>query len=87
MATKYDFKTLTMRELAGIERLSGMGLSSFGSETTPKAGLLAAVAYTFKKRDNESFTFEAAQDLTLEEISEITSALGDLEISDGTEAA
>lgn len=86
-ATQYDFNSLTMREIAQIERLSGQGLSALGDDSAPKALALAAIAYTFRLRENSAYTWNQAQDLTLKEIGAITSALEGLTITDGTEEA
>lgn len=85
MSAKYDFTTLKMREIAEIERRSGQGLATFADNDAHKALLLTAIAYVFKHRDDEAFTWDQAQDLTLAEITEINGALSDLTISDGTE--
>ncbi|MDQ0645666.1 hypothetical protein [Microbacterium murale] len=82
-ANKYDFQTLTMREIAKIEELSKQGLTALSDDDRPKALALAAIAFVFRLRDDRTYTWNQAQDLTLKEIGEITSALGDLNISDG----
>ncbi|MGF6821184.1 hypothetical protein M2317_000070 [Microbacterium sp. ZKA21] len=84
-APKYDFNSLTMREVSQIERLSGQGFAALGDDDRPKGLVLAAIAYTFRLREDGTYTWNQAQDLTLKEISEITAALGDLNVSDGTD--
>ncbi|MFJ2544395.1 hypothetical protein [Microbacterium sp. NPDC087589] len=84
-APAYDFNSLTMREISQIEKLSGQGLSSLSDDDRPKGLVLAAIAFTFRLRENPAYTWNEAQDLTLKEISEITAALGDLNVSEGPE--
>lgn len=83
--TAYDFNSLTMREVAQIERLSGQGLASLGDDDRPKGLVLAAIAFTFRLRENSAYTWNQAQDLTLKDISEITAALGELSVTDGAD--
>lgn len=84
-APKYDFNSLTMREMGQIERLSGQSLTTLDDADRPKALMLAAIAYTFRLREDGTYTWNQAQDLTLKEISEITAALGDLNVTDGAD--
>lgn len=84
-APKYDFNSLTMREIDELERLSGQGLSALNDDDKPKGKVLAAIAYTFRLREDKTYTWNQAQDLTLKEITAITAALGDLSVTDSAE--
>lgn len=47
-----DIDKLTLGEIAKIEDLSGQSFMSLGEDGTPKGLLLAALAYTAKRRQN-----------------------------------
>lgn len=62
---------LTVGDLAIVEELSGQGIAVLGDETAPKAKLMAALVYVFKRKQDKDFTFQDALNLTLEEAQEI----------------
>lgn len=47
-----DIDKLTLGEIAKIEDLSGQSVTSLGEDGAPKGLLLAALAYTAKRRQN-----------------------------------
>lgn len=63
--------SLTMGEIASVESLSGQPISAMGDENAPKGKLMAALAYVTKKREDASYTFEQAMNLTMEQVTEI----------------
>lgn len=71
---RFDFKTLTLGEVAQIEKLSGLSIAAIEDDEAPKGNALAAVAMIIKRRElraaNEpagAFTWAHALDLTLDE--------------------
>lgn len=70
---KFDqiYKSLKMSELGLVESKSGMGIGSMSDMNLPKAALLTAMAWIVRKRENPTFTYEQAEDLTQSEVNEI----------------
>lgn len=62
---------LTLGEVAKIEELSGQSITSIGEDDAPKGKTLAAMAFVAKRREDASFTWNAAQNLTFDEANEI----------------
>ena len=57
---KFNFEQLTLGEVAAIEDLSGVAISSL-DETTPQGKFLAALTMVAKRRSGEpTFTFNQA---------------------------
>jgi hypothetical protein len=57
-----DINTLTLGEIAVLEKLSGLSIDQMGEDDTPKGDLLAAMVVLVKKRSGEpTFTFKQAQ--------------------------
>ena len=70
----FDFNTLTGKEVALIEELSGLSLDSLGSEGAPKAKLLGSIILVAKRRaGDKTVTFNKVMDMT---ISDMTAFLG-----------
>lgn len=59
--------SLTMREIAEVERLSGLSMNQI-DESQPVALYLTAVHTVLYQRKDPKFTFEQALDLTLPEL-------------------
>lgn len=66
-----DINKLTLGEVAKIEELSGMPISAIGDEDRPKGLAMAALAFIAKRREDPSFSWNAAQNLGLEEANAI----------------
>ncbi|MGC5584153.1 hypothetical protein [Ornithinimicrobium sp. W1665] len=80
-----DVNKLTLGEVAKIEELSGQPITSFGDDDRPKGLALAAFAFIAKRREDPTFTWNKAQELTFEEANTIlqpTPAAEDEEGSD-----
>lgn len=69
-----DIKNLTIGEIAKVEELSGLPIGALGEEDKPKGKMMAALAYVIKKREDPKFTLEAANQLTMDEISAMLTA-------------
>jgi hypothetical protein len=63
-----DIQNLTLGEIATVERLSGRAFADISDESLPKGELLSALAFVIKKRADQSFTYEQAQQLTMSDI-------------------
>lgn len=69
-----DISTLTLAEIAHLEKMSGLSVDQMGEDETPKGDLLAAMVVIVKKRNGEpTFTFKQAQQLGMAEVKEIFS--------------
>lgn len=73
---KLDFNALTIGEIAKVEELSGTPITAImqladGTGTLPIGKPLAALMFVLKKREDHTFTFEKALDLTFAEIQEM----------------
>lgn len=66
-----DVSTLTLGELATVERLGGQSLAKLGSGEAPMGLTLAALAYVHRKRTDATFTFDDAQALTIDQANDI----------------
>lgn len=62
-----DVTRLTLGEVAKIEELSGQPISAIGDDDKPKGLALAALAFIAKRRENPSFSWNEAQQLTFDE--------------------
>lgn len=63
-----NINNLTIGETAKIEELAGQSISALADENAPKAKLLAALAFVFKRREDPAFTWNQAMDLGFDEI-------------------
>lgn len=66
-----DLSKLTLGEVAKIEELSGQSIGAIGDETAPKGLALAALAFIAKRREDPTYKWNAAQELTLDDANEI----------------
>lgn len=66
-ATEMSQQSLTMREVAEVERLSGLSMNQV-DESAPVGLYLAAVGTVLRKRVDPDFTFDQALDLTMPEL-------------------
>lgn len=65
----FDLQKLTLGEVAKIEELSGQSITSIGEDNTPKGLMLAALAMVVKRREDPSFSWNKAQELTFADAS------------------
>jgi hypothetical protein len=63
-----DIKNLTMGEISKVEELSGLPIGALAEDDKPKGKLMAALAFVIKRREDPKFTLEAANNMTMEEI-------------------
>lgn len=64
--------SLTLGEIATIEKLGGYSLASLQDESAPKGNMLAALAMVFARRNGQpGFTWNQATALTVDEAYEI----------------
>ena len=54
-----------------IETKAGMGIGAFGNDDAPKAKLLSAIAWVIKRRDDPSYKYDQAKELTMAEATAI----------------
>lgn len=67
-----DINTLTLGEIAALEKMSGLSVDQMGDDASPKGDLLAAMAVIVKKRAGDTdFTFKKAQQLSMAEVQKI----------------
>lgn len=66
-----DVNSLTLGEVAKVEDLAGMSISAISDAEKPKGRALAALAFVFQRRADPTFTWNQAQDLTLEQANTI----------------
>lgn len=66
-------KQLTLGEIATVETMSGLAVSSIMEDSTPKGKALAAIAFVVKKRENPDYKFEDALELTMDEANDLVS--------------
>lgn len=78
-----NLDSLTMRDVATIESLSGLSISELDNEETPKGKLFAAMVFVIKKKDDKKFTFDDALDMPM---SELTTLLGGADDTDSKSA-
>lgn len=80
-----DINRLTLGEVAKIEELSQMPISTIGNDDAPKGLVLAAMAFVAKRRVDPKFTWNDAQGLTFDEAQAIISPPEEAEAVDPTE--
>lgn len=83
---KFDASSLTLGEVAEIENLSGYAIGMMNDPATPAAGMLTAVAYVIKKRENPKYTYAMATTLTMAEVEALMPDDDDTEDPAGAEA-
>lgn len=66
-----DITNLTLGEIATVEELAGVGLAALADEKAPKAKLMAALAYVKTKRENPKYTLREAENLTMDQVSQL----------------
>ena len=66
-----DINKLTLGEMATVEKFSGQSIGALGDEDAPKSALFAALCYVIKKRENPEFTMDDANNLTMDEVTEL----------------
>lgn len=62
-----DINKLTLGEVAKVEELSGLSISSIGDDDKPKGLALAALAFVAKRREDPKFSWNDALLLTFDE--------------------
>ena len=62
-----DVDSLTLGEVAKVESLSGLSISQIAEDDQPKGLALAALVFVFKRREDPSYTWNKAQDVTVTE--------------------
>jgi hypothetical protein len=67
----FDINSLTVGEMAEVERISGVSLTAMGDATAPKAGLFMALAYVARRREDREFTLDDAKAMTISDIGDI----------------
>ena len=70
---KYSIDDLTIGEIGIIESLGGASIDQFSQPETPKANMMAAMAYVIHRRENPEYTFNEALSLPLREIEDLIS--------------
>lgn len=70
----FDINKLTCGEVAKIEDLSGQAITNIGDDGAPKGLMLAALAMIAKRREDPSFSWNKAQELTFAEASALIGA-------------
>ncbi|QKS15597.1 hypothetical protein HUN59_04630 [Curtobacterium sp. Csp2] len=72
---RLDLDTLTLGEVAFIERYADVPLSSFGDDDVPKGRMMIAIVTVTKRRDgNPQYSPAEAEKLTLAEANKIVGA-------------
>jgi hypothetical protein len=64
-------QSLTISDIAEIERLSGQPLGDLTDPKAMKGTLMQAIVFVTKRREDSNFTFEMAGNLTMEEMNEV----------------
>ena len=64
-------KALTIGEIAKVEELSGLSAVHFEDDESPRANLLAAMAYVIKRREEPKLKFTDVLDMEMEEVNTI----------------
>lgn len=68
-------QSLTLGEIAAVESLSGQSIDSLGNSDAPKGKTMAALAYVFKRRQDPTFKFDDALNLTMEQATAVLGAV------------
>jgi len=68
----FDYSTLTLGEVAFIEDLSGLSISSIADEEMPKGKAMAALVTVLKRRTGHpDFKFNDALQVSMAEVNEL----------------
>jgi hypothetical protein len=74
-----DIKSLKMKDLAEVERLSGFNMDEW--ETSPKVKLTMAIAYVSGKKTNPDLTWEQIEDMGIDELEALGNSVPKANIS------
>lgn len=83
----FDINDLTIGEIADIEEATGKGISDLFADGTSQARVMQAVVWIARRREDASFTFADAGNMTFTELNEafnITDDGGDVDPQKGT---
>lgn len=80
-----SINSLTLGEVATVERLSGLPFGAIADDEKPKGLALAALAFVAKQRLDPQFTWNDAQALTFTDFAELISMGDDEPAGDGLE--
>lgn len=61
-----DITSLKMKDLAEVEKISGLGMDEWD---TPTIKLTMAIAFVLGKKTNPDLTWEQVEEMTMEEMS------------------
>ena len=78
-----NINSLTLGEVATVERLSDQAFGSIAEDDKPKGLALAALAFVAKRRIDPAFTWNDAQNLTFVEFGALISMGDDEPAGDG----
>ena len=67
----FNINKLTLGEIAKVEELSSLSISTVTNDTAPKGFLLAALAFVTKKRHDPTFLWNDALGLSVDEANSI----------------
>lgn len=67
-----NVERLTLGEVSKVEELGKAPITHLGNEDKPQGLLMAALAFVIKRREDPSFTFNDAMNLTMDDIEAIT---------------
>ncbi len=70
-------KRLTIGEVAAVEEISGVSLTSMADPASPKARVMIALVYTLEKRHNPQVKLNHIQQMTLEQLLQRLTAAGE----------
>lgn len=65
-----NIENLSMRDVATIEKLSGLAIDQLGDPGAPKGRLFAAMMYVIKKKEDDTFTFDMALDTPMNDLND-----------------
>ena len=69
-----DINKLTIGEIATVEDMAGLPIGALGDPEKPKGKLMVALAYVINKRSNPKYTKFEAEQLTMDEITDLLGA-------------
>lgn len=80
------FKSMKLKEIAEIERRTGLSMNEIGGPGAPQAVLSAVMLTIAKKRRDVAYRFEVAEELSMEEFAvQLEEAIGALGFEDDPE--
>lgn len=62
-----DYQALTLNEVEEVEKLTGVSIDAIANDGQPKGRVLKVLIWVLRKREDPSYTIEAAGKLTLAE--------------------